>query len=407
MKFRRILILLLAVAGFACACGDDVRVDLDIKDADSYCTVYVAQACNSPVEKTFTREDTSIELPVNIFLGGPKTAWEQITAEFELDNSLVSSYNELTGKTYLQIPSEACTVEAASAVIEVGENSSSPVKVTVDPGMLKGNKQYLLPVAMKTCSFEQVADNLSVAYYVITIEEEIPQDPRVLVLDFGHKVNGRIACAYSDLLFRDDDDSSNLHLYARDADGNFVYESQIGAGWNVGGLLDPLIFIPPYTICFRLNDTFQEFSFFDRYTGWLGAMISFAGWTDMKFIFNYKDITFLAVSGDALNYYDIKRTDDFDANHWVIINEEEGHCGTIASSGWGSDKFWFCHKNYIVTVDSAGNMYKWPFSDDKVLGEPIFVSEGWGDYEQVISCNDEYILALDARGKLYRMPDEL
>lgn len=400
---RKSLFLTIAAALLvSCNPHDPVRVDTDVVDPKDYGSVYLAQAAHSPITVDVDLDKVqSTKVTVNAYLGGPKAYGEDITVEFEVRNDLVNAYNEEKNENHLSLSAEVISTSNATATIKAGELRSSDVEYTVDLADVTPNKTYLLPIAIKSCSFESVTENQTVCYFVINATAEIPDDPRTLVFDFGKKANGCILTAYSDMIFRDDDDNSDLKVYVRGDDGTYTYNATPGQGWCIGGAyLDPIIFVPPYTLCFRLNDTFQEFSFWDRYQNWQGAFIGQAGWTPASAIFGFKDIAFLAVFGDALNFYNIARTDNFDENHWVIVSGQ----GTLAESGWSGYKKYLCYKDHILTVDNDGIMYSWTLSDTLVLGERVTMEGGWEIYDHIAACEDDHLLCVDASGKVWRVP---
>ena len=381
------------------ACSDDIRIMLDIPDADIYSQVYMPQSNDNPNSMAVYVCDSLQYLHVNAFLGGVKAAKSDIKAEFRIRPDLVDQYNEENGTKFLKLPEGACTIEQAVAVIKAGENCSDILDVTIDASGLTITRNYLLPVEM-TCTDEKMAEGKNIAYFALAANYPPGEDPRDHIMSFGGKVIGALFSKDSDIIHRDDNNGANLVRYARQEDGTYKQDRVVGWGWIN---FDPIFYMPPYDFVFKLGDTFKEFAVTGDYAWGAGAFVHRFGWSEIYQAWPFKDKAVLAVVGDALQRFTVVH---LDASNWIIFEEAENSGVVVADSGWGGYRHLFCLGNHIVAVDDAGVMYAAGFSDEFVLGELKQVSTGWDIYDKMFPCEDKLIV-VDEGGEMYRMEIEL
>ncbi len=415
MKFKYLFVAA-AFFGALVSCTEkpvDPTPDDTPEDSADYGSLYLSQAKDSPIEATLDITDAAVTVMATAYL--EKAPKEEVSVEMEVNASLVSAFNTQQSASYEAVPESAYSVKTASVKIKAGSFHAGDAVVEVNPAALEAGKSYVLPFAVKSSSYDKINAEKNVVYYIFNItkqEVEPEPEPEVVftqVMDFGHKVNGEMFCAGSSFILNDYDRTCNLFLYKRDDQGNYAEDREIGQQWWIDGTpFDCHGFIEPNTITFRLGDTFQEFGFNGVLEdagsfGWLpGAFIGTAGWntTAIKWIFQFKNITWLTVQGDALIRYDVQYCDPYDPNHWVIIDPAQ--CGVMVSeSGWSAYEKFFCCGNYIFAINAEGKMTAWPFSDDKVIGEPFEMPETW-NYQQVVGCEENHFLCLADDGKLYK-----
>jgi len=404
------LFAILALVGTFSACTttdpDDPNKDNPQEEQKDYGKLYLSQAKSSPIEATLDKADAAVTVSATAYI--EKAAKEDISVEFEVNTTLVESFNSSNQKSCVALPSSAYSMGTASVTIKSGTFHAEDVTVTVDPASLEAQKSYLLPLSIKKSSYEQIDEAQKTVFFVFNITDNTPPPtPEVVlteVLDFGHKVNGEIFAERTSFILNDYDRNCNLYLYTRDADRKYSESKEIGQGWIWDGKpFDCLGFISPNTITFRLGDTFQEFGFNGEFEGdfsWgPGAFIGTTGWAPITWVFQFKELTWLTVQGDALIRYDVQKCDPYEPNHWVIINPEQ--CGVVVSeSGWAGYRNYFCCGNYIFAIDSNNKMFAWPFSDAKEIGERFEMPETW-EFQQVIGSEDNHFLCLDQNGKLF------
>lgn len=398
MKYLyRIVMAFLLVSLYACS--DDIRIMLDIPNADEYTQIYMPQSNDNPNAHAVYVSDSLQYLQVNAFLGGVKPSDKDIKAEFEIRMDLVDAYNQEHGTKYLKMPEGSCSIEQPIAIIKAGENCSDVLDITIDASGLTITRNYLLPVQMKS-EEGNVLKSKSIAYFTLAANYPPGKDPRDHVYSFGGKVVGTLFSKDADIIHRDDNNGANLIRYKKSEDGTYVLDRVVGYGWIN---FEPIFYMPPYDFVFKLGDTFQEFAVTGDYIWGAGAFVHRWGWTEIHQAWPFKDKAVLAVVGDALQRFTVVH---HDALSWITFAESEGAGVIVAESGWGSYKHLFCLGNYIIAVNYEGEMYAAGISDDFVLGELTKLSVGWDIYDQIFPCEDK-IMVVDGGGELFRMEIDL
>ena len=80
-----------------CSCSDEVRVLLDIPDADSYSSIYMPSANNVPnMESIYIMEGVQ-SFPLIAYYGGSQLPGNDVRVDFEIRMDLVEEYNTQHG----------------------------------------------------------------------------------------------------------------------------------------------------------------------------------------------------------------------------------------------------------------------------------------------------------------------
>lgn len=371
------------------ACSDEVRVQLDIVDADNYSRIYMSQANNTPnMQGIFITSDVQY-LPVTAFYGGPQKAEKDIRVEFEVRLDLVDEYNNNHGTDYEPMPDGSYSFMESKSTIKSGKSVSEPVNVEIlAEKHLAVAKSYMLPVGIKqTSERESIVESLRVTYFVLTGSYLPGQVPREKVYSFGQEVTKPIFCRNQDLIRIDEDD--NLQVYKLQEDGTYGAPRRIGQGW---GGVDFMFYLPDNRFVCRnpwLNLTQyyidEDYNFgFQRDIGW--------GWNNNKSIFAFKDLAILSVhDGGNLVKYPINQNGDFDF----------GNISDIESTGWGNYSQVLSYENNIIAVESNGNMWIMPLTDSFQAGTRRKIGTGWDIYNKIFQCGED-LLAVDKNGDLWR-----
>ena len=409
---KNILALLMFTAIVIAGCKDPQEDDPVKKNLGD---VYIVQVATNPNAMEVTDETVDpVQLPVSIFLSGFETPDEAISAEIEVKNDLVSKFNEEYSKECIELPADAYSFDKTTVTIPAGSNASDFAYVTVDPTKLEKGKDYVLPVQLKSCTHDNVDAEKSVVYYVFNVvpEKEVPVEPETdVVLSFGAKAKGCIFQGVgTDIIFIDESRNCNLYVYKLGEDGKYyaAYNGvEKGQAWIVDNHAFETCCVEPYTMCFRYGDTYQEFSFWDDYTAWNGAIIGPAGWAALKQLFEYDSKTLFTVQPDnSLSHYQFYNVDSYETTHWVLVYE-----GVTVDNNidWSQYKL-FCCGDKILGIDSTGQMYSWDITTSKdnlgvltiTLGEKKTLTDGWNDYDHLFEVEGK-IMAVDGEGNVHQM----
>ncbi len=408
MKHSFAIACLLAAAALT-ACTD-IKIHT-IDNPDQYSNVYIPQAASNPNTKDVAFDATEpVKFPINIFLGGMNAAASDITAELEIQPELFTQFNESYAASSVQIPEGSYSMDKTSVTINAGEYKSDIAYVTVDVTKLPKGTEYVLPVTIKTCTVENVKASLSVAYFQIKVQKELKPQTEDVVLRFGEPAHGCIFHgAGTDIVFIDEDRNCNLYVYKADSNGNYAQDGEArGEAWIVDGHAFETVCVEPYTMCFRYQDTYQEFSFFGDYVSWQGAIIGPAGWAEMKRLFLYSNKTLFAVAADnSLRHYQYYEVPEYMTNHWLLVYE-----GVMVDNteDWSQYKL-LCCGDKILGVARDGQMYSWDINCDEpveggaldiTVGEKTALTSGWNKYDHLFEVQG-WIMAVDQEGDVHKL----
>jgi hypothetical protein len=102
----------------------------------------------------FTVENTPSS--INVTASSTGLVAKNVTVNFAVDTSLVSTYNTQVKGNYFAAPANAYTLSANSGVIHSGTNVSDPITVTlVSTDSLKDGRNYLIPITIKSVTGSQ------------------------------------------------------------------------------------------------------------------------------------------------------------------------------------------------------------------------------------------------------------
>lgn len=370
------------------ACSNELRVELDIPDADKYVSIYMPQANNSPNVKSVYITDEVQSFPVTAYYGGPKTPGQDVKVEFETRLDLVDEYNASHGTNYQPMPEGSYSMKQTVAYIKSGMQCTDPINVDIiSKDYLTVPQSYLLPVGIKQISGQEpIVSSLQVAYFLITGSYLPGQVPCEKVYSFGHEVTKPIFCRNQDLIRIDESD--NLQLYQLKEDGTYSDPRQIGQGW---GGIDIIFYMPDDRFIIRNPwSNLTQYSIDDNYNFGSQRDIGW-GWGGAKMIFPFKDLALIAVNGDNITKYPLSQSGDFDF----------ANCSDIEPTGWGNYTQVFGYNNNLIAIESNGNLWVVPMTDSYATSTRRKAGTGWNMYVKVFQCGND-LLALDKNGDLWR-----
>lgn len=370
------------------ACSNEVKIELDIPDADRYVNIYMPQANNVPNVKSVFISDEVQSFPVTAYYGGPQKPAQDVRIEFEIRTDWVDEYNAAHGTHYAPMPEGSYSMKESVAYIKAGMQRTDPVFVDIiSKDYLTVPASYILPVGIKQTDSEvPVVKSLNRAYFLISGSYLPGQVPCEKIYSFGQEVTKPVFCRNQDLIRIDEED--NLQLYQLGEDGKYGNPRQLGQGW---GNVDVMFYMADNRFIIRnpwsnltqyfIDDDYNFGS--QRDIGW--------DWGGAKTIFPFKDLALIAVNGDNITKYPISKSGDFDF----------GNCSDIESTGWGGYVQVFSYGNHLIGIESNGTLWVVPMTDDYVTSTRRKAGTGWDMYVKVFPCGND-LLALDKNGDLWR-----
>lgn len=388
MKIRFTTFATLLGAIMLLACSDELKVQLDIPDADCYSSVYLPQANNIPMQKNVYITTDIQSIPITAYYGGPKTPGQNINIEFEVRPDLVEEYNESYSTDYAPLPESCYSLSGTSSYIRVGEQRSMPITIDiVAEGSLEIAKSYLLPVSIKHVDGAvPVVESLRTVYFLITGSYMPGKVPREKVYSFGRHISKPIFCRGNELLRIDEENC--LQVYQLDENGAYGSPRCIGEGWED---VDIMFYMPQDRFIYRnpaenmvqldIDENYNTVN--SREIGW--------GWGGALIVFPFKDLALVAVNGENITKYPLDQNGNFDFSN----------ISDIESTGWGRYTWVCAYKNNLIALEANGDLWAVPLSDNFVAGTKKKIGTGWNMYERLIPCGDD-LLALDVNGDLWR-----
>ncbi len=152
-------------------------------------------SCNKPDDITYTNEgniympsaartsdfsllltDTAQTLPFSVAYGGLNYPSQDITIGFQIDSSLVSSYNTANGTHYVMMPASSFELPSLSTVIKAGQTSSDVLPVKVITNNLDKTLKYIIPVSIASVSSGHIDSVLNTTYFKIDTIQRLEKD---------------------------------------------------------------------------------------------------------------------------------------------------------------------------------------------------------------------------------------
>lgn len=174
---KYILFTVLAASNLLYSCKD--KLDLPSQPINSYNRVYMPEAVNNPVVKTFKITDSVQTATYGANFGGQDYPTADIPVEFTVNSALVDSFNVANKTNYPLLPAESYTLSNTSAIIAKGKLTTNPLSIafkTKGVGAMDALKTYLLPVSIATTAVT-VNEALRTTFYVVKAQPDFNDYP--------------------------------------------------------------------------------------------------------------------------------------------------------------------------------------------------------------------------------------
>lgn len=116
--------------------------------------------------KVDSAQDNTFGFYYTSFQGAPN----DITGNFQVDNSLVAAYNienAYTGNVYEVLPENSYTLSGNSTILRKGKTTSEPLTLTINPKFLSIGKRYMLPIKLVNVSSGTIDSSLAITYFKV------------------------------------------------------------------------------------------------------------------------------------------------------------------------------------------------------------------------------------------------
>jgi len=161
-KHRLLCVAALALTTGASSCTKDV-----VYEVENEGTIYMAQAYDNEARLNLFVIDTLQDINFGGSYGGIHHPQADIPLEFQVDQSLIASYNQQHGTDFQPFPESSYSISGLQTIIRKGKADSDPLKIVVDAGELEMGTPYMIPVKLISAAGSPINDNLAISYFRI------------------------------------------------------------------------------------------------------------------------------------------------------------------------------------------------------------------------------------------------
>lgn len=148
------------------ACHEKIEIPGD--DIQEFDRIYMPQAVLNPNSVILTMADSIQNVVYGANFGGYSYPSVDTPILFEVNESLVDSFNQKNGTKYSILPLSSYTFTQPSAIIHAGELSTPPLKIGINPqNNLELFKEYILPITIKSGGNFPINEDLKTAFFVV------------------------------------------------------------------------------------------------------------------------------------------------------------------------------------------------------------------------------------------------
>ncbi|MFT4204838.1 MAG: DUF1735 domain-containing protein [Chitinophagaceae bacterium] len=165
MKYKILFSVLVACPLFLVSCFKDTVYTNTVEGS-----MYMPQAVNDRNILTVTIKKEAQNVTFGTAYGGVNTFDKDIYVTYEIDTSLVSTYNSTNETSYLVIPDSAYSVSSLIDTIPAGKTSSNSKTLTIQSSKLDYTSigvKYLLPIRIKSVSDGVIDSTYGITYFTI------------------------------------------------------------------------------------------------------------------------------------------------------------------------------------------------------------------------------------------------
>lgn len=387
---KRILLYTAFAALTLSSCIHDVVYELP--DKDKFDNLYVVQAIDNPdIFKMKSSFDGTVTKSFSAYYSG-MSAPKDIHITFDVDPSLVDSFNEETGGEYVLLPESAYEIPVKEATIKEGgcRTGLLEVKFHVSPDM-DMSVEYVLPIKASVREKDiKVREELLTMYYVTGLTKDfspIPVEGSVDLCDEIFSFNDKCIMAWKGA-------TGELLRYPYEAGSNTIGEPTV--------IKNPSI--DPYWVSSYARFIFpaqgSTIHMVNVYGSWIALQCS----EDGTHVDNVEQYHMIMVGCSILlgcipNHLSIGEMVIYmaDGAIWNVELTADG-CGFTGGWAYSNFNFWtyklrFCYKDDVYGVDAAGMLWRHTFNTEtrSFSTTPEAVGEGWGGFTHIIPFADDLL----------------
>jgi len=165
MNKHKILGPLAAALVLALAISSCNKPDLIVSKQEG--AIYMPQAYSDASTLTLYLIDSPQTIAFGAAYGGLNYPNKDVTVNFKLDTTLITTYNTQYNTSYVPLPASHYQISGFTGTIKAGTTVSTSLPITITTKGLSFGVQYMLPIVMTGISSGNFDSSLSVAYFKI------------------------------------------------------------------------------------------------------------------------------------------------------------------------------------------------------------------------------------------------
>jgi hypothetical protein len=158
-------------------------------------SIYMPRATGSNSSLLLLLADTAQTITFGASYGGLNYPSQDIKVTFQIDPSLISSYNTTNGSSYVLLPASSYSIPSLMATIKAGETGSNNLPLKIITTNLDKSMKYMLPVTLASVSSGFIDSSLRTTYFTVDTIQRLEKDITSIATisvsrDNGHGADG-------------------------------------------------------------------------------------------------------------------------------------------------------------------------------------------------------------------------
>lgn len=394
--------------------GSCDKYNSGMADPSIYTNVYMPQAARNMVTSiTSVKQggDSVYHLLYNAYLGGASDAKGDINVTFAIDSAAVDSFNAANGTDYRLLPQTNYSLSNFSGTIKSGMRTTDSMTLTVkNDDSLSLFKTYILPVKIVSSDGggAKIFESRSTSFYIFPVGTQ-------KVISLGSNWDGVLSVGpkssviYNTSVMYKDFDSINIYLVLPDS--NKFYSAsplEIGIQWDAS---ESFYYVNENSMVVRNTPPYAGLFNFIMYPDQIaqdnphpdngiivGAPNFWLGDHWNAFIIAPYNNYFLTADANGILW----RMNAYTFWDWQTPSNTPR---TQVASGFNYTQilsYPSMNPDALICVNSNGDLWYYPMSQDGVPGAGKQVGSGWNIFKKIIVVGND-ILALNKTNDLYRI----
>ncbi|MEO8111269.1 MAG: DUF1735 domain-containing protein [Ginsengibacter sp.] len=138
--------------------------------------IYMPRASNGTSSLLLLLADTAQTTSFGASYGGLGYPSQDIMVTFQIDPSLIDSYNAAHGSSYVLLPASSYSIPSLMATIKAGETGSDNLPLGITTTNLDKSIKYILPITIASASSGFIDSSLRTTYFTVDTVRRLEKD---------------------------------------------------------------------------------------------------------------------------------------------------------------------------------------------------------------------------------------